>query len=170
MKTLKQGRSAQAAAEETAKIRTMVEGVLADIAERGDGAVRELSIKFDGWDRIDYRLTDEEIRDCLGQLSKQAIEDIEFAQSQVRNFAEKQKECLTDLEVETRRALFSATRIFRLVLWAVTYPAANIPCWPRRTCRSSLPKWRRPAHCHLRSALSGQACACHRRCAVFRRR
>ena len=102
MKTLKQGRSAQAAAEETAKIRTMVEGVLADIAERGDEAVRELSIKFDSWDRMDYRLTDEEVRDCLGQLSKQAIEDIKFAQSQVRNFAEKQKECLTDLEVETR--------------------------------------------------------------------
>ncbi len=102
MKILKQGRSAKAAAEETAKIRTTVEGVLADIAQRGDRAVRDLSIKFDNWDRADYRLTDEEIRDCLAQLSKQALEDIKFAQSQVRNFAEKQKECLTDLEVETR--------------------------------------------------------------------
>jgi len=135
MKTLKQGRSAQAAAEETTKIRAMVEGVLADISERGDQAVRELSIKFDNWDRTDYRLTDKEVRACLGQLSKQAIKDIKFAQSQVRNFAEKQKECLTDLEVETRPGIFWATRTFRLVPWPATYPAANTPCSPRRTCQ-----------------------------------
>ena len=51
----------------------VVEGILADIASGGDRAVRELSIRFDGWDRADYRLTDAEIRDCLGQLSGQAI-------------------------------------------------------------------------------------------------
>jgi sulfopropanediol 3-dehydrogenase len=101
MKKLKEGRSAAAAAEDTAKVRATVEGILADIAERGDRAVRDLSVKFDGWDRTDYRLTDKEIRDCLSQLSAQAIEDITFAQTQVRNFAEKQKACLLDLEVET---------------------------------------------------------------------
>jgi sulfopropanediol 3-dehydrogenase len=120
MKTLKQGRSAQAAAEESAKIRAMVEGVLADISERGDQAVRELSIKFDNWDRTDYRLTDKEVRDCLGQLSKQAIEDIKFAQSQVRNFAEKQKECLTDLEVETRPGI---------ILGHKNIPVGSVGCY-----------------------------------------
>jgi sulfopropanediol 3-dehydrogenase len=101
MKKLKEGRSAQAAAEDTAKVRATVEATLADIAQRGDKAVRELSIKFDNWDRTDYRLTDKEIRDCVGQLSKQAVDDIKFAQTQVRNFAEKQRACLVDLEVET---------------------------------------------------------------------
>jgi sulfopropanediol 3-dehydrogenase len=101
MKKLKEGRSAEAAAEDTAKVRATVEGVLADIAQRGDKAVRELSNKFDNWDRVDYRLTDKEIRDCVGQLSKQAIDDIKFAQEQVRNFAQKQRECMLDLEVET---------------------------------------------------------------------
>jgi len=101
MRKLKEGRSAQAAAEDSAKVRATVEGILADIAQRGDRAVRELSAKFDGWDRADYRLTDAEIRDCLGQLSTQDIDDIAFAQAQVRNFAEKQKACLLDLEVET---------------------------------------------------------------------
>jgi sulfopropanediol 3-dehydrogenase len=101
MKKLKEGRSAQAAAEDTAKVRTTVEGILADIAQRGDKAVRELSIKFDNWDRADYRLTDKEIRDCVGQLSKQAVSDIKFAQEQVRNFAQKQRDCMLDLEVET---------------------------------------------------------------------
>ena len=120
MKTLKQGRSAQAAAEETARIRATVEGILADITQRGDQAVRELSLKFDDWDRKDYRLTDEEIRDCLGQLSKQALEDIKFAQNQVRNFAEKQKECLTDLEVETRPGI---------ILGHKNIPVGSVGCY-----------------------------------------
>ena len=98
---IKRGRDADAIAEEDAKIRTIVEGILGDIAARGDTAVRELSIKFDGWDRDDYRLTDTEIGDCLSQLSNRAIDDIKFAQEQVRNFAEHQRASLQDIEVET---------------------------------------------------------------------
>ncbi|HEX5867157.1 MAG TPA: histidinol dehydrogenase, partial [Beijerinckiaceae bacterium] len=98
---LKRGRDAEAIAEEDARVRTIVEGILADIAARGDAAVREMSVKFDGWDREDYRLTDAEIRDCLAQLSKRAIDDIKFAQEQVRNFAEHQRAALQDIEVET---------------------------------------------------------------------
>ena len=101
MRMLKEGRSAKDAAEDAAKIRATVERILADIEERGDAAVRELSVQFDGWDRSDYRLTDKEIRDCVSQLSAQEFDDVHFAQAQVRNFAEKQKACLLDLEVET---------------------------------------------------------------------
>jgi sulfopropanediol 3-dehydrogenase len=84
-----------------AKVRAAVEALLADIARRGDVAVREYSVKFDGWDREDYRLTDAEIQDCLGQLTGQDLKDIRFAQAQVRNFAEHQKAALRDIEVET---------------------------------------------------------------------
>ncbi|HKH66916.1 MAG TPA: histidinol dehydrogenase, partial [Reyranella sp.] len=98
---LKQGRDATAIAEEDAKVRTIVEGILADIEARGDAAVREMSVKFDRWDREDYRLTDAEIRDCLSQLSNRDISDIKFAQEQVRNFAEHQRAALQDIEVET---------------------------------------------------------------------
>ncbi|MCU0884241.1 MAG: histidinol dehydrogenase [Beijerinckiaceae bacterium] len=83
------------------KVRATVEALLADIKARGDVAVRELSIRFDGWDRSDYRLTDAEIRDCMSQLSARNIEDIRFAQAQVRNFAEHQKASMHDIEVET---------------------------------------------------------------------
>ena len=83
------------------KVRTTVETLLADIKARGDAAVREMSIRFDGWDRSDYRLTDAEIRDCMSQLSARNIEDIRFAQAQVRNFAEHQKASMHDIEVET---------------------------------------------------------------------
>jgi len=83
------------------KVRTTVEQLLLDIKVRGDKAVRELSVKFDGWDRSDYRLTDKEIRACLAELSARDIEDIKFAQAQVRNFAEHQRAAIKDIEVET---------------------------------------------------------------------
>lgn len=83
------------------KVRETVEGILADIAARGDIAVRELSIRFDKWDRDSYRLTDTEIEGCLSQLSKRDIEDIAFAQAQVKNFAMHQRNAIKDIEVET---------------------------------------------------------------------
>src|SRR5438132_12391860 len=83
-KFLKRGRDAAQRAEDDAKIRATVEGILADIEKRGDAAVRELSIKFDAWDRKDFRLTDAEIKECLSQLSQRNLEDIKFAQEQVR--------------------------------------------------------------------------------------
>ena len=83
------------------KVRDSVEGILADIATRGDEAVRELSVKFDNWDRDDYRLTPAEIEACLSQLTQRDLDDIHFAQTQVRNFAQKQREALQDIEVET---------------------------------------------------------------------
>lgn len=84
------------------QIRDTVEHILADIEARGNQAIRDLSIKFDNYDRNDYRLSNAEIDRCINQLSRQDIRDIEFAQSQVFNFASEQKKCLRDLEVETR--------------------------------------------------------------------
>jgi sulfopropanediol 3-dehydrogenase len=98
---LKQSMTADERAEADAKIRRTVEELIADIAARGDAAVRDLSVKFDGLDRPDYRLTDREIRDCLAELPARALDDIRFAQAQVRNFAEHQKSALRDIEVET---------------------------------------------------------------------
>jgi sulfopropanediol 3-dehydrogenase len=84
-----------------AEVRATVERLLADIAQRGDAAVREMSAKFDGWDRADFRLTDAEIRACLAELPRKALDDIRFAQEQVRNFAQHQRESMKDIEVET---------------------------------------------------------------------
>jgi sulfopropanediol 3-dehydrogenase len=98
---LKRGRDAEKVADEDKKVRATVESMLADIAERGDEAVREFSTKLDGWDRADYRLTDAEIRASLAQLSSRALDDIRFAQEQVRNFAQIQRDAIRDVEVET---------------------------------------------------------------------
>ena len=98
---LKRGATSQAKADSDRKVRDIVEGILADIEARGDDAVRELSIKFDGWDRESYQLTKSEIQDCIDQLSGQDLKDIEFAQTQVRNFAQIQRDSMKDVEVET---------------------------------------------------------------------
>jgi sulfopropanediol 3-dehydrogenase len=98
---LKRGRDAALRAEDDAKVRTTVEGILSDIATKGDAAVRKLSIKFDKWDRADYRLTKREIQDCLSEMSRRDLDDIRFAQEQVRNFAQIQRDSMKDVEVET---------------------------------------------------------------------
>ncbi|WP_426169602.1 histidinol dehydrogenase [Sandarakinorhabdus sp. DWP1-3-1] len=98
---LKRGATSEARADSDRKVRDTVEAILADISARGDAAVRELSVKFDGWDRDSYRLTAAEIQDCIDQLPAQALKDIEFAQVQVRNFARIQRESMQDVEVET---------------------------------------------------------------------
>ncbi len=98
---LKTGRDVEQVEKQNNSVRVTVETTLADIAARGDAAVRDLSIKFDGWDRADYRLTDAEIRECLSELGQRNLDDIAFAQARVRDFAQHQKAALRDIEVET---------------------------------------------------------------------
>jgi sulfopropanediol 3-dehydrogenase len=98
---LKRGKDVEERAEADRQVRATVEAILGDIEKRGDEAVRELSAKFDKWEREDFRLSQREINDCLAQLTDQDLTDIEFAQTQVRNFAQAQKATMTDLAVET---------------------------------------------------------------------
>ena len=98
---LKKGISAEQDAADIAKVRGTVEGILADIETRGDAAVREMSKKFDNWSPEDFRMSKGEIDDCVRQLPKQVIDDIKFAQEQIRNFAQIQRDALRDVEVET---------------------------------------------------------------------
>ena len=98
---LKRGAAADVKAAGDRKVRDIVEMALADIEARGDIALREMSIKFDGWDREDYRLSQAEIDAAVESLSPQERKDIEFAQAQVRNFAQIQRDSMKDVEVET---------------------------------------------------------------------
>ena len=101
IKVVKAGISDEAAADMDAKVKSTVEGILHDIETRGDEAVRELSDKFDNWSPTSFRLSDEEIEAAVGRLSAETIDDIKFAQAQIRKFAEIQKAALKDVEEET---------------------------------------------------------------------
>lgn len=93
-------RKAQRAAD-NAQIRATVEAIIADIEARGDEAVREYAAKFDKFEPESFRLTQDEIDACIASLSRQALEDIKFAQAQIRRFAQIQKATLRDVEIET---------------------------------------------------------------------
>ncbi|MEK7443850.1 MAG: histidinol dehydrogenase [candidate division NC10 bacterium] len=98
---LKRGIDAGAIKAADTTVRETVETILADIETRRDVAVRELSDKLDRWSPASFRLTAQEIERAIAQLARRDLDDIRFAQAQVRNFAEKQKATLLDLEVET---------------------------------------------------------------------
>jgi sulfopropanediol 3-dehydrogenase len=98
---LKRGKDAQGRADDDAQVRATVEGILKDIEQRGDAAVRDYSRKFDGWDPASFALSQGQIEAAVGQLSAREIEDILFAQTQIRNFAQIQRDSMRDVEVET---------------------------------------------------------------------
>jgi sulfopropanediol 3-dehydrogenase len=98
---LKRGVDASTIKAADANVRATVEQILADVEARRDVAVRELSQKFDSWSPAHFRLTEAEIERAIGQVARRDLDDIRFAQAQVRNFAEQQKATLRDLEVET---------------------------------------------------------------------
>ncbi len=98
---LKNGITEEASASNDAKVRQIVESILADIESKGDSAVRELSEKFDNWSPEQFRLSEEQIQACVDALDESTRHDIEFAQQQVRNFAQIQRDSMKDVEVET---------------------------------------------------------------------
>ncbi|MBI2712976.1 MAG: histidinol dehydrogenase [Rhizobiales bacterium] len=98
---LKRGMDASAIKAADAKVRETVESILADIEARKDQAVKDLSKKFDNWTPADFKLSPAEIERAIAQVKKRDLEDIKFAQAQVRNFAQKQRDSMHDLEVET---------------------------------------------------------------------
>jgi sulfopropanediol 3-dehydrogenase len=101
IRKLKSGQTAAAQAEQNAQVRQTVEGILENIGARGEAAVREYSEKFDKWSPANFRLSEQEIKSCVAALPQQTIEDIRFAQTQIRNFAQAQRAALRDVEVET---------------------------------------------------------------------
>ncbi len=97
-----------------------VEKLLAEVAQGGDAAVRRLSVRFDGLDRASYRLTGAEIAACMNGLTRQERIDLEFAQDQVRRFAEAQRATMLDLEIETLPGVILGHR---------NVPIANVGCY-----------------------------------------
>ena len=98
---LKKGMPPEEIADRDDQVRQTVEQILRDVDTRGDAAVREYSERFDQWSPDSFRLNADEIASCYEELSDQVIDDIKFAQEQIRNFAHAQKDALLDVEIET---------------------------------------------------------------------
>ena len=98
---LKKGKHAADRAVDDAKVSKIVEDTLQAIAEKGDEALREFSIKFDNYNPTSFKLSSAEIENLIKQVSKRDMEDIKFAQSQIRKFAQAQRDSMLDIEIET---------------------------------------------------------------------
>ena len=94
---LKKGKDAQARADDDVQVRATVEAILKDVESRGDEAVREYSRKFDNWDPASFVLSQAEIEAAVKKLSAREVEDIRFAQKQIRNFAQIQRDSMQDI-------------------------------------------------------------------------
>lgn len=120
IRVIKSGISADVAADNTAKVKLTVEGILRDIENHGDKTVKELSDKFDSWAPETFRLSDEEIQAAIKRIPSQTIEDIKFAQTQIRRFAEIQLASLVEVEEET---------IPGVILGHKNIPVASVGCY-----------------------------------------
>lgn len=98
---LKKGKTNAEIQEADSKIKEIVSNVIKDIETNGDAAVRKYSEKFDSWSPASFRLSNEQIQEIVNAVPSQVIEDIKFAQQQIRRFAEKQRASIQDIEVET---------------------------------------------------------------------
>ena len=98
---LKKGKTAEDKAIDDAQVSEVVKNTLQVIEEKGDAAVREFSEKFDNYSPKSYKLSSAEIDSLIANVSDRDIKDIKFAQEQVRNFAQAQRDSMQDIEVET---------------------------------------------------------------------
>jgi len=98
---LKRGKPQSERDLDDAKVRETVESLLGDIEQRGDAAVRDLSARFDNWSPESFLLSEQDIDRAMSKVSARSLDDIRFAQEQVRGFAEHQRAALRDVEVET---------------------------------------------------------------------
>lgn len=103
---MKKGITYAESKEADMKVRALVEEMLENVTQNGDAAVREYSAKLDNWSPESFRLSENQIKEIIASLPEQVIDDIKFAQTQIRNFAQHQKDCLKDLEVETLPGVF----------------------------------------------------------------
>ena len=102
------------------EVRRTVESIIADVGRRGDAAVREVSAKFDRWSPPSFRLSQAEIDSLMRKIPESTLDDIRFAQEQIRTFAQHQKGALRDLEVEIRPGVKLGHR---------NIPVASVGCY-----------------------------------------
>ena len=103
---LKSGRSASEIKDADTKVKETVQKIISDIEVNGDDAVRKYSGSFDNWLPASFRLSDRDIKKIIDNTPQQVIDDIKFAQQQIRFFAEQQRASISDLEIETLPGVF----------------------------------------------------------------
>jgi len=132
---LKKSKTETEKAAEDAKVREVVEATLTEIENNGDQAVRELSKKFDNYTPENFRLNNSEIEAAMHRVSSRDMEDIQFAQKQIRNFAEAQRASMTDVEIETMPGVILGHRNIPVQSVGCYVPGGNFRWLLLRICQ-----------------------------------
>jgi sulfopropanediol 3-dehydrogenase len=155
---LKSGKPAGERAEDDAKVRSIVSEALRDIEARGDAAVRDLATRFDGYTPASFRLSLDQIEALIAQVSPRDLDDIRFAQAQVRKFAQAQRASMQDIEVETLPGVILGHRNIPVQSVGCYVPRRQIPDGRQRAYVGADRRGRRRA-AHHRQRPAGQRCA-----------
>ena len=127
IKYLKNNNNEKQRYEDNEKVKTIVEKTLKEIEEKGDSYVRELSEKFDNYSPVNFKLSEGEINNLVSEVSHSDIEDIRFAQEQVRTFAEAQLKTLSELEIETQPGVILGHKNIPVQSVGCYVPAGKFP-------------------------------------------
>jgi sulfopropanediol 3-dehydrogenase len=139
---LKQGISSEQSNAVDKKIRAAVETILDEVEQRRDQAVRQYSEQFDHWSPSAFRLRPEEIAGLVAQVPQQTLQDIEFAQAQVRKFAEAQRQTIRDLEVELQAGVTLGHRNLPVNSVGCYIPGGSYPLVSSAHMSIIPPRWR----------------------------
>jgi len=120
VKIIKAGKSKEEVSKNDLQVSKIVADAIQDIEARGDAAVREYSEKFDKWSPASFRLTQEQINEIVASVPAEVIEDIKFAQKNIREFAEAQLASINDIEVEN---------IPGVILGHKNIPVSSVGCY-----------------------------------------
>lgn len=127
MQYLKRTANGDDARPEDEHVRETVARIISDVRERGDEAVREYSSRFDGWEHDSFRLTPSEVEEQMDRVPAEVLEDIAWVQQRVREFADHQRACLLDLEVETMPGVFLGHRHLPIEASGAYVPGGRYP-------------------------------------------
>jgi sulfopropanediol 3-dehydrogenase len=113
--------------DDNEKVKEIVENTLKEIELRGDEYIRELSEKFDNYSPTHFKLSEEEINELINEVSEEDIDDIKFAQEQVRSFAVAQLKTLNEMEIETQPGVILGHKNIPVQAVGCYVPAGKFP-------------------------------------------
>jgi sulfopropanediol 3-dehydrogenase len=109
------------------EVTTRVNALLREVEQHGEQAVRRMSAEFDKWQPDQFQLSSSEIEQVIASVDKQTVEDIEFAQTQIRNFAKAQLASLHPVEIETLKGVTLGHKLIPVSSVGAYVPGGRYP-------------------------------------------
>jgi len=114
-------------AEDLSQVRETVRQIIEKVKQEGEDAVRHYSKAFDQWAPESFRISEDDMRLARDKLPVSMAEDIDYCQTQIRNFAREQMKRLVDFEVETMPGVWLGQKIIPVASSGSYVPGGRYP-------------------------------------------